>query len=333
MDHKWNELETNRLIELYPNNRNEDIATKLSKTKSSVINKAHKLKLKKNISFKSEMVVKRNKSIGRDLTDEFLKDIAFKYKTRSDFQKNDPSAYSSSRKKGILDQICSHMTIMNFSIPQLILKDIMDSLLKENSLYNDRKTIRPYEIDIYYPNLKLAIEYNGKGWHKNSKTDEIKLKLFKKNDIKIIYINENNRRYEEDIKKQLIENLGIINSCINKQITELDINFCVIGNIYLKLYNKEDLINVAKKYDTFKEFVKLEKSVYSKLGKMKLLDEATSHMKDKRRFHSINSIKQIVKKYEFLKDLIEKDKGVYLHIKRNKLEYLIDHLKSKYKNK
>ena len=142
------------------------------------------------------------------------------------------------------------MSIVSFSIPQLIVKNILDFLLNSNYTYNDRKTIKPYEIDVYFPEFRLAVEYQGKGWHgANNKTDSIKRKLFEKEKINILYINENSRRYEEDIKKQLVENLFQINNICKTNITEENINSYVIGNIYEKLFNKEELLVIVKKYN------------------------------------------------------------------------------------
>ena len=42
-------------------------------------------------------------------TKEALKKVALKYKTRGEFQKNDQNAYSSATKKGLIDEVCSHM--------------------------------------------------------------------------------------------------------------------------------------------------------------------------------------------------------------------------------
>lgn len=40
-----------------------------------------------------------------------------------------------------------------------------ESILQEQSLNNNRKTIAPYELDIYFPKKKIAIEFNGTYWH------------------------------------------------------------------------------------------------------------------------------------------------------------------------
>lgn len=328
---KWSKEEIKKLIELYPDVENEIIAKEFNVNITCIENKSCRLKLLKSPAFKSRMIAKRNKMVGRDLTFELLKEIALKYKTRGEFQFGDASAYTTARINGFLSEICKHMTVMKFSIPQLILKDIMDSLLKSKSIYNDRQKIKPYEIDVFYPQFKLAFEYQGKAWHKENKKDYIKLKILKTMGISIIYIIENNRRYEEDIKNQIIFYIKDINKICNTLITEKDILEHVIGNIYLELYNKEELVNIAKKYNSFKEFIKIEKKVYYKLSKMKMLDEATEHMKDRRRPYTRTQIENIIKQYINLGDLIKNNNNVYNYIKKNKLEYLISHLHSKFK--
>ena len=201
---KWSEEENKRLRNIYPNTKNKEIAEIFFVTKKSIDSKATIMRLKKTKEFKSSILAERNKKIGRNLTFDLLSKIALKYKTRGEFQKKDSAAYTSARRQGFLEIICGHMSIVSFSIPQLIVKNILDFLLNSNSTYNDRKTIKPYEIDVYFPEFRLAVEYQGKGWHEvNNKTDQIKRKLFEKEKINIFYINENNRRYEEDIKKQI----------------------------------------------------------------------------------------------------------------------------------
>ena len=169
---------------------------------------------------------------GRRLTEDVLREIAKKYKTRSEFQHKDSSAYVTARKRGkeFLDSICSHMLNVSFSIPQLICKFIMETILEEISLYNSRKIIPQYELDVYFPSYRLALEYCGKRWHSSKdvmERDEIKKKLCESLGITLLVINENSRDYENDVKNQIIKNLDVINQSCDKAITEkqiLDIN-------------------------------------------------------------------------------------------------------------
>jgi hypothetical protein len=112
---------------------------------------------------------KENKTMGytfgRQLTVEALSEISKKYKSRVEFKHKDSSAYANATRKGVLNKICEHMLPLAFSIPQLISRQIFDQILGMESTYNDRKAIRPLELDIYYEQKKFAVEYCGRGWH------------------------------------------------------------------------------------------------------------------------------------------------------------------------
>lgn len=322
----WTESEINYLKNNYSDKFNFELSKVLNRTEMSIYVKANKLGLKKTISHKSKCISKRNKMVGRDLTIELLHNIGKKYKTRSEFQKNDPSAYSSARLKNILDSVCSHMITKSFSIPQLILKDIVSKIYKtDNVLYNDRKVLKPYEIDVFLPDYGIGFEYNGKGWHNENKNDTIKNKMSLDKNITIITINENNRDYEEDIKTQLINNLKRLN--INISVD--DIKNVVISNPYHEVYNLDDLIKITKKYDSFKIFHKMEYPIYLKITKLGLIDELTKHMCCRRKKREMNEVIEKINKYHYLNDLISQDKGTYSYVKKNKLDYLLINLKRK----
>jgi hypothetical protein len=322
----WSDSEINYLINNYSDNFNSDLCKIMNRTKLSIYVKANKLGLSKSVKHKSKCISKRNKMVGRNLTNEELSLIAKNYKTKTEFQKNDPSAYSSSRVKGILNEICSHMITKSFSIPQLILKDIISKLYNTNQiLYNDRQTLKPYEIDVFLPEHKIGFEYNGKGWHINNKRDELKIELSIIKNIKLIIINENSRNYEIDIKNQLIDNM----EKLNLNCTIEDIQNIIIDNPYKKIYDINDLIEITKKYDSFKTFYHSEKSVYQKLSKLGLIDELTNHMCCRRKKRELNEVTEIINKYDYLNDLIINNKSTYLYVKKNKLEYLMTNLRKK----
>ena len=85
--------------------------------------------------------------------------------------------------------------ILNF------IKNNYDGLVLEN----DKNNIKPYEIDIYLPELKIGFEFNGVYWHsekfKNKDYHLKKLNLSKKNDIDLITIWED----EWNIKRNICE--------------------------------------------------------------------------------------------------------------------------------
>ena len=320
----WSETEINYLKNNYGDKFNFELSKILNRTELSIYVKANKLGLKKTISHKSKCIAKRNKMVGRDLTIELLHTIGKKYKTRSEFQKNDSSAYTSARLKNVLDSVCSHMITKSFSIPQIILKDIVSKIYKtDNVVYNDRKILKPYEIDVFLPDYNIGFEYNGKGWHSDNKNDIIKNKMSLDKNITIITINEKNRNYEDDIKNQLIDNLKRlkINICVD------DIKNVIISNPYHEVYDLDDLINITKKYDSFKTFHETEYPIYLKISKLGLIDELTKHMCCRRKKREINEVTEKINKYQYLKDLISQDKGTYYYVKKNKLDYLLNNLK------
>jgi hypothetical protein len=214
---------------------------------------------------------------GRKHTEESLREIAKEYNTRAEFQKKDPSAYSRARKKGIcfLNSICEHMINGAYSTPQLICKKIMEELLGVKCEYNTKKIITPYELDIYFPEFKLAIEYNGKGWHNSidsKRRDDNKKNLCAENGITMIHIIENNRNYESDVKTQLIYNLELINKVTKNNFSDLDIIKIECLDIYddiLKIKNIDEIKNKISNCSSIKEFKSKHLSEYNLLCRNK----------------------------------------------------------------
>jgi hypothetical protein len=78
MNKKWSKLEEKYLIDNFYDMKNEEISKIINRSVSGIIKKAFSLKLKKNPSYKSDIIIKKNKKLGRDLTFENLKEIAKK---------------------------------------------------------------------------------------------------------------------------------------------------------------------------------------------------------------------------------------------------------------
>jgi hypothetical protein len=328
----WTKEQEKYLINNYSDLSNEELSKILMKSINSIYNKSHKLELKKSKEHKSRMIGKRNKMVGRDLSYETLKNIAKKYKSRGEFQKYDSSAYTISRVKGYLDSICSHMVKCQFSIPQLILSEIIKIIINNEIIYDTRKIIKPYELDIYIPKYNLAFEYDGKGWHLNNRNDEIKNDLCIKKNIKLIRIIENNRDYTSDIKTQLINKLDEINDYCKLNIQKediLDIDDNMLNNTVNKnILNIDEIKIIISKYDNYHIFIKNEHKLHDKLKRMKML-YLTKDLKRNYETWTDEKIKNEISKYEYLLDFIKNSYGCYLHIKRNGLENMLKNLKRK----
>jgi hypothetical protein len=107
---------------------------------------------------------------------------------------------------------------------------IKDELGFSDAISSDRNVISPYEVDIWIPSKRVAIEYNGLYWHSGEKEDVFnktrhreKYDLCKKNDIKLIqfYSDEFDRR--EQVCRSMIRNaLGSLDLKLNARDCQIE---------------------------------------------------------------------------------------------------------------
>ena len=81
------------------------------------------------------------------------------------------------------------------SKPEIEIQEYIKNLGFE-ILTNNRNIIKPKELDIYIPELKKAIEFNGEYWHYSKKhfipgEHGLKSNLCRKKGIKLLHIREN----------------------------------------------------------------------------------------------------------------------------------------------
>lgn len=113
------------------------------------------------------------------------------------------------------------------SINELEVLDFVKSVLSNMAVETTtRKIISPYELDIYIPEKKLAIEYNGVYYHCDDVLDNdyhiTKTILCEKLGIRLIHIFENEWREHKDICKSLIKSaLGLYDKRIYARDCEL----------------------------------------------------------------------------------------------------------------
>lgn len=326
----WKDNELNFLKKNFSNLSNQELSDKLNRSIKSITKKASELKLKKSKEHISKQIGKRNKIVGKDWTYDMLVNIAAMYKTRSEFQRKDSAAYSAAKKNGWLNDVCSHMINISFSIPQILLGEIMKNLFGENNvIMNDRKTISPYELDIYIPKYKLAFEYDGKRWHLNNKNDEIKNNICIDKDIKLIRIVENNRKYETDVKNQLIKNLNIINNHCNTNFTKDDIISSDVTGGFDNILDEKGIKKIISKYNDYSKFKSDNPKLYQKLVKLRKLDDFTKDLDRNRIYWNENKIDEEISKYEYLDDFIKNSFGCYSYIMKHNMKYKLSRLKRK----
>jgi hypothetical protein len=112
--------------------------------------------------------------------------------------------------KTTLCTICNPSEAKTFSGHEVQIRNFIESFYKGDIIYNSRELISPYELDIYLPELKIAIEYNGLYWHNELRKDKSyhlkKHNLCKEVGIDLFQIFEDDWKYKNEIIKSILKN-------------------------------------------------------------------------------------------------------------------------------
>ena len=115
------------------------------------------------------------------------------------------------------------------SSPELEIKDIINTMYNGICIENSRSIIPPLELDLYYPEKNIAIEFNGNYWHdENHKPKDYhfnKFKLCKDKNIRLVSIYESDWFNKRDNIINLLKNIFIESKVIyarNCTISKLD---------------------------------------------------------------------------------------------------------------
>lgn len=115
------------------------------------------------------------------------------------------------------------------SSPELEIKDIINTMYNGKCIENSRSIIPPLELDLYYPEKSVAIEFNGNYWHdENHKPKDYhfnKFKLCKDKNIRLVSIYESDWYNKHDSIISLLKNIFIDSKIIyarNCTISKLD---------------------------------------------------------------------------------------------------------------
>lgn len=304
------------IVENYPYLTNREIVDKVGCKSGTVVSIAKYYELEKDKETveqrKRDILTERNKRLGRDVTPELIKQEALKYHSKREFYDRDPSLYSTANRMGIMDDVTKHMVNFSFSIPQIITRQITEYIFKQKCEYNTRRVIAPYELDVYFPDLKIAFEYDGKGWHKDDVVDKRVLCI--NLDIQLFTISERHRKYEEDIKTQLIENLDKINSWCKTSITKQEILDFNEPIDFPKLFTEEELKILRNNDVTY--IRKNHNLLYERYRRYNPdnIDFKKQHKENVE--WSESEVLEIIDKYSSVTELLEHSPNVYLTITR-----------------
>ena len=157
-------------------------------------------------------------------TKQRLKKEALKYQTKRELEIGSRGAYKKMHKCNLIDELCQHMNIQGgISHQETELFELIKEkyptakkLRKRNINIPDKPNIQSFEIDIYIPELKKGIEFDGDYWHSfeglkkgrpNWKEEDLKKyhtikdNYFKSQGIEIIHIKESD--WKENKEKEL----------------------------------------------------------------------------------------------------------------------------------
>jgi len=172
----------------------------------------------------------------------------------------------------------------NESPNEIKLYDFINEICSDNILLKNRTILNGKELDIYMPDRKIALEYNGLYWHnelykpKNYHLD--KTEDCEKNGIKLIHIYEDDWKYKEDIVKSRLINI------FQKNESKIGARKCSIDNVSnnntLQFLEKNHIqgystssINIGLYYNkelvSIMTFIKLRKKINKKENEYELL--------------------------------------------------------------
>ena len=148
---------------------------------------------------------------------------------------------------------CDKCNMKHISHYEQEIADYISSFCDEIPIKNNRSIIKPYELDLYYPNKNIAIEFNGDYWHSNRfKNKDYHYNKFRKcldNNITLVSIFEtywlNNeysiKNYLYDLFNNIENNISYYNDYINNNYPIPNIK-SIIGEHIIDCYNFDEYI-------------------------------------------------------------------------------------------
>jgi len=156
----------------------------------------------------------------------------------------------------ILCTVCNPSNSSKSGLEQQLFEFI--SNVYNGIILRNKRIMGKQEIDIYLPDFKIGIEFNGLYWHnelnKSNDYHKIKSELSNKNNIKLIHIYEDDWLYKQEIIKSRILNIFGKNKkingkkCIIKEIKNVDIIREFLVENHIKGY-KGSLYNIGLYFD------------------------------------------------------------------------------------
>jgi hypothetical protein len=316
---KWSIEEDAVLTDLWVNSTLASKEIKIGdKTLRQMQDRAKQLGLKRNLEAKRLATVEFNKTKGRDLSPEALYKIAKQFTTFQEFKTCDESAYVTASKHKLLETY-DWLFSGRVNVPETIIKVILEITYPTKTIIcNDRNLIKPYELDVVILEDLIAFEYDGVNFHKNKESidrDDVKNKLCKEKNIKLIRITEKcKRKLFDNIKSQMLSHGLFI-----ENITEEEVLRKVVGVMRLDLNHIKT--EILGKYKTFREF-RTNDTTYNLLCKLRML-----HIVDEIRLrknndsYSDNEVNEQLSKVSSKTEFRANFHATYIHMMKNQNKF------------
>jgi len=166
--------------------------------------------------------------------------------------------------KTVLCTICNPTESRNTSGYELELKNFIEEIYQGEIDFNNRSIINPLELDIFLPELKLAIEFNGLYWHseqkKNNNYHLNKHTKCKNVGVELIQVYEDDWLYKNKIVKSILRNkiIGSLNKIYARNcnilkvsdkesvdfLTKNHIQGGIHGKVNIGLYYHNELVSL-----------------------------------------------------------------------------------------
>ena len=147
--------------------------------------------------------------------------------------------------------------VSGFSREEKEVLDFVKSIYSGEVIENDRSIITPYELDIYIPEKKVAIEFDGIYWHSDANEigadyHSMKTRMCAENGIRLIHVFENEWSLKQEIvKDKLINILGICQDRIYARKCTVSKIGSMVANDFLEANHLQGADNSSIRYGLF----------------------------------------------------------------------------------
>ena len=208
------------------NNRQED------KVKRSVTRTANNSKMRK--SLKRQEIVKNKEFTPRNLSiiGTFIdNDDELNYKFKCNICNYEGTWSERAAHLGMIKghPFCENCYKQSRSRPEDEIINFIKTFYSGNILKNDRNIIKPKELDIFIPELKIGIEYNGLHWHKGENFGLLeKTQICQNIGVKLIQVFEDEWLFHKEKIEKIIKDIITTGTAQMKDISFIKDNILYI---------------------------------------------------------------------------------------------------------